>query len=194
MLASIAIEHLIDKSCTQQDTGIAYIYCDYTTKADQTPRRLLASILKQLLEQKCSIPDHIRDIYGPRRGGTRAQFSCLKDISESLQVTAVTFRRVYIIVDALDELPQDGSAVQEFLSSLAALQDESFVNLLLTSRDIPSITEHVRSDMNVEMRASNEDVMKYVEGRINKSRKLFARRKDLEHTVKDAIVSSADGM
>ena len=194
MLASIAIEHLVKNFLEQQDVGIAYIYCDYMAEANQTPRRLLDSLVKQLLEQSCSIPDRIRDLYGSRRDRIKTQFSSLEDVSESLRSIAVTFEQVYIVVDALDELSQDGSVVQDFLSSLTALQDRSFVNLLLTSRDIPSIKRHVKSDMIVEMRASNEDVMKYVEGRIGKSRKLFARKKDLEQTVKDAIVSSVDGM
>ena len=84
--------------------------------------------------------------------------------------------------------------VQGFLSCLLALQTKSRVNLLLTSRDIPHITNLIKSDMRVEMRASNEDVMEYLDGRMSQLPMFIARSEDLKQKIMDAIVSVVDGM
>lgn len=60
---------------------------------------------------------------------------------------------------------------------------------MLTSRHIPRVVYYVQSDMTLEVRASDEDVKRYVDGR-----KFIPERPRLPQLVKDAIVSAVDGM
>lgn len=45
MIAAIAVDHLW-RHVQNDDIGVAYIYCNYKTQADQTPTNLVATILK----------------------------------------------------------------------------------------------------------------------------------------------------
>lgn len=148
--------------------------------------------MKRLLQHQHSIPEDVRRSYeSHRKADTRPT---LDEAFESLQSISASFSQVYLVVDALDELQQDGKLVQTLLSKLSALQDKKHVNLMLTSRDIPHVTENVQSDVKLEVRASDEDVKKYVDGHIDELPKLVSRNPILQQSIKDAIVSAVDGM
>ena len=62
MLASIVIDHLWNKVRTD-DVGVAYMYCDYLKYREQTPLRLVGSLLKQLAEQQNPISESLKSYY-----------------------------------------------------------------------------------------------------------------------------------
>ena len=105
-----------------------------------------------------------------------------------------SFSQVFIIVDALDELQQGDQAVQAFLSRLSELKAKRFVKLMLTSRVIPRITDYIQSDVRLEIRASKEDVMRYIDARMKELPKFVSKKPDLQQTIKEAIVAAVDGM
>lgn len=187
MLASIAIDYLVSTFCSQEDVGVAYIFCDYKTQNEQTPLNLLASLLRQLLEQKLSVPEEIRVLYKKNRPS-------LDKVFESLQLIASSFLRVFVVVDALDELQQHGRSLQTWLSKLCEAQATKSVNLMLTSRDIPRVTENVQSNVRLEVRASDEDVERYVDGHLDELPRFVSKSPKMQQTIKDAIVSTVDGM
>lgn len=80
------------------------------------------------------------------------------------------------------------------LSDLSELQAKRVVNLMLTSRYIPRVVYYVQSDMTLEVRASDEDVRRYVDGRMNELPKFISKRPKLQQSVKDAVASAVDGM
>ena len=194
MLASITIEHLIKTFRSQQDNGVAYIYCDYKVEHEQGSPALLASLLKQLVQQKSSVPDHVRELYGQPNNRSKPSCPSFKMMFESLSLTVASFSQVYIVVDALDELQQGGQVVQVFLSKLSELKAQSSVNLMLTSRVIPRVTDFIQSDVTLEVRAKKEDVMRYIDAHIEGLPKSVSRSSDLKQTVKGSIVDAVDGM
>ena len=194
MLASIAIEHLINTFRSHQDTGVAYIYCDYKAEYEQGPPALLASLLKQLVQQRPSIPDHVRDLYGQLSNGTKPSCPSFKMMFESLLLTVASFSQVYIVVDALDELQQGSKAVQAFLSQLSELKDIKCVNLMLTSRVIPCVTGFIQSDVTLEVRARKADVIRYADAHMKCLPKFVSKNMDLQQTIKGSIVDAVDGM
>lgn len=194
MLASIAIENLINTFRSQHDIGVAFIYCDYKAEHEQGPPALLASLLKQFVQQRSSIPNHVRDLYGQLSNGTKPLCPSFKMIFESLLLTVASFSQVYIIVDALDELQQDSQVVQAFLSKLWELKALKSVNLMLTSRVIPCVTDFIQSDVTLEVRAKKEDVIRYIDAHMNWLPKFVTKNSDLQQTIKDSIVDAVDGM
>ena len=179
---------------SQQDTGVAYIYCDYKAEHEQGPPALLASLLKQLVQQKSPIPDHVKELYGQLSNGTKPSRPSFKMMFESLLLTVASFSQVYIVVDALDELQQDSQVVQAFLSKLSELKAQKSVNLMLTSRAIPRVTDFIQSDVRLEVRAKKEDVMRYIDAHMKGLPKFVSKNADLQQTIKESIVDAVDGM
>jgi predicted ATPase with chaperone activity len=58
MIAAIAIDYLW-KHVQNKDIGVAYIYYNYKTQADQTATKLAAVILKQLIQERPSIAEPV---------------------------------------------------------------------------------------------------------------------------------------
>lgn len=194
MLTSIAIEHLNDTFGSRQDIGVAYIYCDYKIGNEQRPLNLLASLLKQLLIQKSSIPEHIQELYRQYSDRAETPRPSLKEVFESLQLTVASFSQVYIIVDALDELQQGDQVVQAFLSRLSELKAKKSVKYMLTSRVVPRVMDCIQSGLRLEIRASKEDVMRYIDARMNELPKFVSKKPELQKTIKEVIVAAVDGM
>ena len=194
MLASITIEHLINTFRGQHDTGVAYIYCDYKAEHEQGPSVLLASLLKQLLQQRSSIPDHVQDLYGQLSNGAKPSFPSFQRMFDSLLLTVASFSQVYIVVDALDELQHDGQVVQTFLSKFSELKTLTSVNFMLTSRVIPRVTDFIQSDVTLEVRAKKEDVIRYIDAHMKWLPKFISKNADLQQTIKGSIVDAVDGM
>ena len=194
MLASITIEHLFKTFRSQQDNGVAYIYCDYKAEHEQGSPALLASLLKQLIQQKSSIPDHVRELFGQPSNGTKSTYPSFRMMFESLLLTVASFSQVYIVIDALDELQQGNQVLQAFLSKLSALKAQKSVNLMLTSRVIPRVTDSIQSDVRLEVRAKKEDVMRYIDAHMKGLPKFVSKNSDLQQAIKESIVDAVDGM
>ena len=191
MLASIAIEHLMKTFRSQHDTGV---FCDYKAEHEQGPPALLASLLRQLVQQMSSIPNHVRDLYGKLNNGTQPSYPSFKMMFESLLLTVASFSQIFIVVDALDELQQGSQVVQTFLSKLSELKALKSVNLMLTSRFVPCVTDFIQSDMTLEVRAKKEDVIKYIDAHMKWLPKFVCKNSDLQQTIKDSVSDAVDGM
>jgi hypothetical protein len=53
MVAAIAIDHLLN-SAQNSAYGVAYVYCNYKSQADQDVASMLTAILKQLVQGRLS--------------------------------------------------------------------------------------------------------------------------------------------
>lgn len=194
MLASTVIECLVDNYRSPDGVGVVYVFCDYKTEDEQTPLSLLANLLKQLCLHRSSIPNEIRRLYEQHNGGVEITRPSLGSIFESLKLIAASFPKIYIVVDALNELQQHDNMTPTFLSKLSALQATTSVNLMLTSQDIPRVLEGIQNAVKLEVRASDEDVLRYVDGYINKLPDFVSRSPTIQKCIKDAILHAADGM
>ena len=135
MLASIAIDHL-QNTLGHKNIPVVYIYCDYKRQQEQTPINLMASILRQLLQYRILVHDRVMHSYYQHVNfGTCPNSERIGEIVKSL---LAEFPQVYIVVDALDELPVSGQVCQILLKELRSLQKVQSLNLLIISRPIPS--------------------------------------------------------
>jgi hypothetical protein len=153
---------------------------------------LLASLIKQLAESQPSLPGTVTELYD--RHKTKRTRPSLDEISRSLQVVTTLYSRVFIIVDALDECQISDGCRQRFLSSLFNLQAKCGANLFATSRPISSIEKEFEGNSKLEIRASEEDVRKYLNGHLFRLPGFVARRPELQEKIKTDIVKAVDGM
>ncbi len=188
------VEDLKRRYAQVADVGIAYIYCDFRRRDDQTPVKFLANVLKQLSRQRDPLPEHLEELWY-RHKSSRTQPS-LEDVSGALRRTVLLFLRVIIVVDALNECQTLDGCRAKFLAEVLGLQQDSGVNLFTTSRFIPEIVSSFAGSDNVtfEISASREDVERYVEGNMSQLAPFVQRNAKLQADIKDSIAGAADGM
>ncbi|KAL5331136.1 hypothetical protein ACEPPN_000665 [Leptodophora sp. 'Broadleaf-Isolate-01'] len=74
------------------------------------------------------------------------------------------------------------------------LQTKTRANLFTTSRFIPDITERFNEGLRLEIRASNQDVQRYLDGHLSQLPGCVLRSLDLQDEIKTNIIEAVDGM
>ncbi|MCJ1413979.1 hypothetical protein MMC32_000304 [Xylographa parallela] len=120
-----------------QRMTVLYLYLNYKETKTQTFPHLLGSLLKQLIQgqELGPLPDTVKELYASSKGELRPGNTDLIGILKS-EVEA-KFRRVYLVVEALDEFPENDR--QDLLDSLRGISSER-ISLLVTSRAFDNIT------------------------------------------------------
>ncbi|RPB10817.1 hypothetical protein P167DRAFT_525367, partial [Morchella conica CCBAS932] len=99
------IKHLKDR-VDASDCGVAYIYFDYKGRGNQTPILVLASLVKQLGYQIPHLPQKISKLYEDLEH--KGERPSLEELLVVLLSIFASFKRAFIIFDALDECNQKG--------------------------------------------------------------------------------------
>lgn len=193
MSTAIVINELYSKFQNDVSVGVSYVYCNFRRQHEQKPVDLLASLLKQLTQGLPSVPENIRRLYEQHRH--RQTYPSFDEVSQTLQSILRGYSKVFIIVDALDECQASDGARKQFLTELFSLQAKTSANLFVTSRFIPEIESFLDGrSTKLEIRASEEDLQRYVDGHILKLPLFVSRSADLQKEIKTAIVKAVDGM
>ncbi|KAI0517880.1 nucleoside phosphorylase domain-containing protein [Xylaria bambusicola] len=192
VLTSIVIEDLEKRFHNETTTAVAYVYCDYKFQSDQTPENLLSSLLKQVVQSQPSLPRNLKDLHD-RHQGKRTRPS-LAEIYEVLETVALQKSRLFIIIDALDECQVIGSCRTKFLSAIFDLQKSTGANVFATSRIIEEIIDQFRGSISIEIRAREDDIRRYLHGRISELPSFIANRSDLQDEVINSLTKAVDGM
>lgn len=192
ILTSIVVEELSSRFPNDKSVGIAYLYCNFQRQHEQKVEELLASLLKQLAQGQSSLPQSIKALYD-RHQDKRTRPS-LDEISRALHLVITIYSRAFLVIDALDECQVSHNCRKTFLSQLFSLQANCGTNIFVTSRFIPEITEYFRGSLSLEIRASAQDVRRYVECHISSLPSFVGRSLDLQEEVKAEIVKAVKGM
>ena len=148
--------------------GIVPIYCEYQLKKLQTPENLLASLWRELSHSHDSMAEEVKDLYTKH-----SRYRTKPNMNEIVSVVLAEICKysiVFVVVDALDECPEDGRVRARFIQELqyiltSTTSTETKVRLLITSR----LTKYVfKNKIEMEIRASNDDIKRLVRQRIEK--------------------------
>jgi hypothetical protein len=192
ILTSIVVEELNIRFQNDKSIGVAYLYCNFRRQDEQKATDLLASLLKQLTQGQSSLPDSVKSLHKSHKDRrTRPSFD---EISRTLQSVAAIYSRVFIIVDALDECQVSDGCRIAFLSEIFTLQEKCQASLFATSRFIPEINEKFKESMQLEIRASDQDVRKYLDGHMSQLPRCVLRSSELQDEIKAEIIKAVDGM
>lgn len=82
----------------------------------------------------------------------------------------------------------------ELLNTLQQLQTGANVRLMCTSRFIPEIEEKFSSNLTLEVRASEQDVRRYVAARIPLLPRFVQQSSQLVHDTEKKIAAAVNGM
>ena len=192
ILTSIVVSDLCHRFCHDTTIGIAYIYCNFKRKHEQTLEDLLLNLLKQLAQSQFSLPNIIKDLYERhQKNRTRPLFN---EICEALQSMTAIYSSVFIIVDALDECQTSDACRTIFLSAIFTLQAKTRANLFVTSRYIPNIKKEFEGSTLLEIQASEEDIRRYLDGNMLQLPGFVTRSPKLQEEIKATIVKAVHGM
>ncbi|KAF4624343.1 hypothetical protein G7Y89_g13827 [Cudoniella acicularis] len=171
---------------------ILYFYFDYRRQSDQTPLKILQTLLRQLLSTFPRLPPGIPELLpeAVRRGGLPGWAKLLAILVELCKKS----KNVFIVFDALDECDQHANRgpVIELLKALI----KSDARLLVASRPYPPDVEALlRDHSTIPVEASDSDIRAYLLNEIARSptaSKIIDA--ELREEIIKSVVSKSQGM
>ena len=149
--------------------------------------------MKQLVQDKSPISPNVKNLYDAHIN--RRTSPTFIDLLSTLKLEIRGFSKVFVIVDALDECPEDDGRWTNLLNALLSLPGT--VKLLVTARPLATIKGDFEGMASLDIRADDKDMRMYVKGRIPREKRLARHvKKDptLGETLVETIVNSAKGM
>jgi hypothetical protein len=183
---------------------MAYFFFDFKDKGKQDCRALLSSLLVQLSDRSVKLCDVLLGLHSAHQDGSEQPTDdslarCLKDM-----LTVVGPVPIYLIVDALDECPNDSGIptsrekVLQLVEELVGLRHPN-LRLCITSRpefDIrttlgPLATQQVSLH---DESGQKQDINDYVTSVVRSDVRMKRWRDDEKTMVIDKLTEKADGM
>jgi hypothetical protein len=183
--SAIAVDHL-QKLFKGKDIAVACIFCNYNEQSTQSLEELVASILKQIIQYHPLASESIKAFCEEFRDKRRRPR--LNNLIDALRSEIQTFSKVFFVIDALDECPEDyqGRLIAVFESI------SSTVYLMVTSRPLDLIKQQFQSACHLDINAEDGDVRKYINNRIRrgqtKNEILLAQLAQDNRGLRDSIV------
>lgn len=183
------IDHL-DKEYLNEGSAVIYAYCYYKERSQQSLPNFLGGLLKQLLFLRKAVTAEVKALYEKHQG--RDQNVTLADISNLLQAELRRYRKVFIIVDALDEYSENQNDCNSLLAELERLRKYS--NMMLTSRFVAPYDHAFCGASRVTIAAKDRDVRKYLESQIPTLPRFVKANLELQELIIQTITEAVEGM
>ncbi|EHK18518.1 uncharacterized protein TRIVIDRAFT_225823 [Trichoderma virens Gv29-8] len=192
ILTSIVIDHLHSHFQEDPKSGIAYFFFNYKRQDQQKNEDLLASLLRQLTARQPSMPKVVQDLYD-RHNGQRTRPST-DELMQALQSVVITYSRVFIMIDALDECRSVDHTHSSVLSGIFTLRSKTKANFFLTSRLNANITENFEGIPELKIYANNDDVQRYLRGNMRHLPRFVRDDPGLQEKIITSILKAVQGM
>ena len=191
IMSSIVIDHL-RKTFRKDNFGVAFIYCRYKLRMEQSPQSVLSSLLRQLIQGQHLVSKEASTLYEAHKQNNSRP--TLQEVGDLLEIEASRYSKVFIVLDALDECSDTDGARRDILSKIRDLQSKGAVNLAATSRLIPTIMHDFKDAVRLEIKASEADVRAYIRGQFHRLPSCVTRSVSLQESIECEIVTAVDGM
>ena len=194
VLASTAIQFAFRHRRSDPSIGIAFFYFTFNDESKRDESAMLRALLVQLSGQLRDGHSDLTRLYDSFKLGLPTS-SVLADYLRQL---FQRFHHVYIILDALDEIPRNG-AREDVLDRLEMMQNWSFkgLHLLVTSRDLSDIRSSLKFSFDQEVKMRNtgidKDIENLISSRLHDDRRL---QKWLPHRgkIEETLAKRAQGV
>ncbi len=184
--------------------SLAYFYFDFKDTAKQDVRAFLSSLVIQLSAQSYIFCDILTQLYFTHRcGSTQPSGDSLAQCLKSM-LTAGGQAPIYLILDAVDECPNDSGMpsprekVLDLLEELAELRLPN-LRLCVTSRpetDIRTTLGPLASHelLLEDQSGQKQDIIYYINSVVRSDRKMRRWREEDRKAVVEKLSERADGM
>jgi hypothetical protein len=191
MISAIAIDHIWE-AFQDDNVGVAYIYNDYSRQEEQTATKLIAAILKQLVQGRPSYGEPVTALHKQHAGrGTRPSFD---EIRTTIHSVLSNYSRAYVIIDALDECTDTDGTRSELINAVRDLQTKTDIRLMVTSRFGSGAEDLLEGAQELEIQANETDVKHYVASWLDRFPTFVRKDKELRAEIQDGIVRAVDRM
>ena len=183
---------------------LAYFYFDFKDTAKQDYRALLSSLLIQLSDQSHTFCEALFSLHSVHKRGSEqatdeALAQCLKNMLMGMGRVPI-----YLIVDALDECPNDSGIpssrekVLDLVKELVELRQPN-LRLFITSRpefDIRTMLQPLATQQlcHHDESGQKQDIVDYVTFVVQSDKKMMKWRDDEKIMVIEKLTEKADGM
>ncbi|KAF7593950.1 hypothetical protein BBP40_010457 [Aspergillus hancockii] len=170
--------------------GLAFLYGDYRDQKNQTTENVLGAIVKQLLTLLPDIPQSLLELHEEK-----SQQEVPLDLPNAegfLDVACEQFSRVYICIDALDELIDQ----RALLSSLHGRP--SSIQVFVTGRPHVEriLQRYFKSRQDISIEAHEDDIRRYIDHEIGgpNDTEPDAMDEKLKLDIQKRVLASAKGV
>ena len=187
---------MIDKLCDQardEDLAVAWLYCDYNAKEEQTVVSIMGAILKELIGRG-EIPKEIREAFREAEN-VGARRLLLSDLRQMLKIAIGLLPKLFICIDGLDEcLAKD---LPELLESLRDIVREfPSTRIFLTGR--PQVGKDIQrcfpTAVAILINPNRDDIRGYVMMRLDSDIKREAMSDDLRAKIVNIMLDKMSNM
>ena len=194
---SIVIERLQrNYEILKSNASIAYVYCDYKDQVQQTFENIIASLLRQLVQNPTRMPlskevealydAHVRDSTTPS----------LSSLYNTLKSEIRRDKQVFVIIDALDECLENTGSRARLIRMVADLTPE--IKLFVTSRPHLNLVDHLPNVRRLDVLASDGDIRKFVQERLSDINielgRIVEGKSAFQKEIVDTVIAKARGM
>ncbi|KAF8460752.1 hypothetical protein BDZ91DRAFT_851400 [Kalaharituber pfeilii] len=191
VLTSIIVEDLRTRFASNPKVGIAFLYCDYLDRSNQTAEKFLRTLVKQLAGQNHNVIDKVQPLHDTL---SVPGFSQWRQLFLSLNQD---FEQIYIVIDAFDECheQEQRSTLLRFLRDLSCASSKCF-NILVTSRPYSrDLNATFETATRIEVKAQHDDIKALVLEAIRKAQASGTSiNHDFASEVAATLCAKAEGM
>jgi hypothetical protein len=170
--------------------GLGYIYCDYRDQKDQTIENILGAVLKQLLGLLPEIPEAVLKLYGERV--SQGKPLSLTDAVDLLRIACAQFSKVYVCLDAIDELGNLRGLLKQLRDSPYSMQ------IFITGRHHVqgTVQDYLTEGQTISIAAHESDIRQFIEHEIGGPNDIEPDAMDerLRKDILEKVVDSAKGV
>ncbi|SJL10215.1 uncharacterized protein ARMOST_13599 [Armillaria ostoyae] len=188
VLASIIVDYLWLLSMDRKKkTLVLSVFCDYESAVKQIIENVPRTLWKQLIQER-GLSSLIISLYNNRTP------LLLDTLTKYFSQAPSSFCRVYIILDALDEFPDNDGGREKLIKPLWKLHANT--SLLVMTRDIFTIGSLFKADTRLDIRTADEDISLYIVSKLSCGRlaRLVEGQDDLLQAILGVVTATADGM
>ena len=193
--SSLVIDSLRQQT-NEANTVVLFLYCDYQAQKDQSAVNIMGSLLSQVALGATQIPSEIRHAFDLKQRGRQALR--LPDMLKLLVKAVSSIERVYICLDAMDELlPGNRSQLLRALREIS--RDASNIRLFLTGRPHirGELDKHITEEAHIiHIVADQGDIARYISRKMedDDARDPGLIPDDLKHDIFETMMEKASEM
>lgn len=179
---------------------LVYFYCDFQNEEKQSIVTVAGSLLRQICAALPAIPQVVLNLYRTYQGNGFSVQSA-EIISAFTVVLQQLEKDAYVVIDALDEVPEPGKSTKrkDILNFVVKIADgaSSKLHLLVSSRNEIDIRETLRPlvhcEVDLESQLVDSDIRKFVRSALSEGR-LSTLPTSLKDNIETKIGQGAHGM
>jgi hypothetical protein len=170
--------------------GLAYVYCDYRDQAGQTIENIFGAMIKQLIMRLPKIPEALAKLYEEQKSRDEPLRST--DAVDLLQTIFTKFSKVYVCLDALDEVRNLRGLLKTLRESL------TYVQIFFTGHHHvqSTVQEYFKEENFISIEARESDIRLFIEHEIGGANDLEPRAMNdkLRERISNEVIKSAEGV